>query len=352
MKFLLTTFLVLFGITSLSAQTTLSANGEGNTYELINSIFAPNYNVVETPDCSHPDFGDHITEIWDSTLNKFVFQFHAHVLPDNDRCINFDRQRTEIKTYDKSPDNLLAVQGETVEYRWKFKIDNFFKTSKKFTHLHQLKAVGGSEHSIPQITLTARKGNPDRMELRYAEHSSSSRLTSNNLVHFKGFWVECIERVTYGEIGRYEIIVKRLLDNQQVLYYKDESIRMWKTDAAFIRPKWGIYRSLEFANDLRDEIVLFADFSIEEIDVTNTDLPNVNSVGIYPNPVSNQLTIVGKNLLKSIRLVSLDGETIFEKSLFSAQNLIAMHDIPNGLYLLEINSFGGQKDWYKIVVSK
>ncbi len=352
MKLFYTIFLILFGSILLPAQTVLSANGEGNTYELINSVFAPNYNVVETPDCSHPDFGNHISEIWDSTLNKFVFQFHAHVQQDDDRCINFDRQRTEIKTYDKSPDNLLAVKGETVEYKWKFKIDNYFKPSKKFTHLHQLKAVDGSENSIPQITLTARKGNPDRMELRYAEHSSSTNLTSNNLAHFKGFWVECIERVTFGEMGSYEIIVKRLLDNKQILYYKDDAIRMWKTDAAFIRPKWGIYRSLEFANDLRDEIVLFADFSIEEIDVTNTDLPKINIIGVYPNPVSDLLTIIGKNSIKSIRLVSLQGETIFTKSLFSTQNRIPMSDVPDGLYLLEVNSFGQQKDWYKIVVSK
>ena len=33
----------------------------------------------------------------------------------------FDRQRTEIKTYNISPENLNATEGETVECRWKFK---------------------------------------------------------------------------------------------------------------------------------------------------------------------------------------------------------------------------------------
>ena len=55
-----------------------------------------------------------------------------------------DRQRMEIKTYDKSPDNLVGVTGETVEYRWKFKLDSGFQPSASFTHLHQLKAVGGA----------------------------------------------------------------------------------------------------------------------------------------------------------------------------------------------------------------
>ena len=37
-----------------------------------------------------------------------------------------------------------------------------------------------------------------------------------------------------------------------------------KPDNDFIRPKWGIYRSLKKQKDLRDEAVRFNDFSIKE----------------------------------------------------------------------------------------
>jgi hypothetical protein len=37
-----------------------------------------------------------------------------------------------------------------------------------------------------------------------------------------------------------------------------------RPDNDFIRPKWGIYRSLKKAQDLRDEAVRFNDFSIQE----------------------------------------------------------------------------------------
>ena len=336
---------------SLQCQTVLNADGQGHTYELINSVFAPNYNVVETPDCSHPDFGRHISEIWDSTLNKFVFQFYAHVTPDNDRCIHTDRQRTEIKTYDKSPEKLIGRMGETVVYRWKFKLDQRFKPSKKFTHLHQLKAVGGTEHSIPQITLTARKGNPDRLELRYAEHSSSTTLKSINLAHLKGFWVECVETVTFGEQGSYHIQLMRLIDQSVILDYKDDAIRMWKSGAEFIRPKWGIYRSLLFSNDLRDEIVLFSDFSIEELTPNPTIFPSAQKIGVYPNPVSNQLYIKGKDLVKSVKLFSLQGVLILEQPIFGNENYISVENIPKGIYLIEIFSFHEQVDWFKIVVN-
>jgi hypothetical protein len=62
-------FLILCAF-SLNAQTILEADGKGNTYELINSVLAPNYDVIETPDCAHKDFGNHITETWDVDLNK------------------------------------------------------------------------------------------------------------------------------------------------------------------------------------------------------------------------------------------------------------------------------------------
>ena len=349
MKFL--GLLFFFTYVNLSSQTILSADGTGNTYELINKVFAPNYNVVETPDCAHPDFGRHISEVWDSTLNQFVFQFVVHVTPDNDRCIRTDRQRTEIKTYDKSPDKLLAIEGETVEYRWKFKLDAGFKPSKKFTHLHQLKAVGGTENSIPQIALTARKGNPDEMQLRYAEHSKSVTIKSANLAHFKGFWVECIEKVTFGEHGKYSIQIRRMLDNYKILSYQNDDIRMWKSGAEFIRPKWGIYRSLLFASDLRDEAVLFNDFSIEELVPNGFTIPTRDEIGIYPNPVSNELYIKGKESIRSVRLISLQGETIFEKALFSTDNHLSMTDIKDGIYVIELRGVHQHMDHYLIVVA-
>ena len=144
---------ILYFVLSFSSysQTILSADGPGDTYELITSELAPGFNPIESPDCSFPAFGRHIDEIFDTDLNTDVFRFHLHVDENDDRCIIFDRQRNEIKTYDKSPDDLLGVENEIVEYKWKFKIDAGFQASPKFSHLHQLKAVGGPEDSLSLI---------------------------------------------------------------------------------------------------------------------------------------------------------------------------------------------------------
>ncbi|MCW8849682.1 MAG: hypothetical protein OQJ81_06845, partial [Melioribacteraceae bacterium] len=164
MKYYLTIFIFLFSSLITFSQLLLEADGPGNTYELISDKLAPGYNPVEHPECVHPEFGRHIAEVFDSTLNKYVFEFYMHVTPDNDRCKNFDRQRIEIKTYDQSPDSLLAVVGETITYKWKFRLDEGFQPSSSFTHIHQIKAVGGDDGN-PIFTLTPRKASPNRLEL-------------------------------------------------------------------------------------------------------------------------------------------------------------------------------------------
>ena len=243
----------------------LSADGPGDTYELITSILGPDGDPIEVPDCGHSEFGRHIDELFDSELNTNVFRFYLHTEFDNDRCINFDRQRNEIKTYDKSPDNLLGVEGEKVVYKWKFKLPEGFQSSPNFTHIHQLKSVGETVTNIPMYTLTTRKRTPDRLELRHAENNNQVTLKQTDLAPFIGVWLEVTETITYGVSGTYDIEIKRVDDNTVLFEYANDSIQNWQPGASFVRPKWGIYRSLLNAQDLRDESLLYNDFSIQEL---------------------------------------------------------------------------------------
>ena len=286
-----------FTTMGVSAPMLLSADGPGGTYDLMIAALGPDAEPLEPPDCNHLDFetetnntGEHIDEVFDADLGKDVFRFHLHVTPDNDRCINFDRQRNEIKTYSESPDNLLGVLGETVEYKWKFKLPEGFQSSARFTHIHQLKSVGASnsEDDMPQITFTTRKGtngNPDQLELRYAETLTQITWAQTDLTPFKGEWVEATETVTYGDWGEgvYDLVIRKVSDCSVMFSYSNDNTRMWKTNADFVRPKWGIYRSLENMEDLRDEEVLYDDFSIKELSNT-PDCPgppiNLNATNV------------------------------------------------------------------------
>ena len=245
--------------------TTLEADASKNTYELINSVLAPGHNVVEVSDCSHISFGPHITQEYDKDLNKDVFIFHGHVELDTDRCKRFDKQRVEIKTYSKSPEITKGVSGEKHSYRWLFQLDKDFQASPHFTHIHQIKAVGGSQDKMPTITYTLRDKNDIKtFDIRYAANMSQETVVSANLEAFLGEWIVAEETIVYGEKGSIEITLSRKRDNKILLTYKSD-LRMWKDNATFLRPKWGLYRSLKSKEQLRDEKVKFADFSITEL---------------------------------------------------------------------------------------
>lgn len=245
----------------------LEADGPGNTYELLNSKLGGT--AMEVPDCGHPEFGRHISEIYDDVLKKNVFVFTIHVSPDNDRCNgSTDRQRNEIKTYGPSPDSLKATLNETVTYRWKFMLPVGFQPSPSFTHIHQIKA-GDGDDSSPLITISPRYGNPDKLEIIHTAGTSATTLgkvKEVDLSAFKGVWVEVTEKIKYGTHGTYEVKINRISDGASLLTYKNSDIDLWRKETTFCRPKWGIYRSLNNKSYLRDEQVRFADFAIIEED--------------------------------------------------------------------------------------
>ena len=324
----------------LSAQVVLEADGPGGTYALITSILAPGQNPIEAPDCSHNAFGDHIDEVFDETLNDYVFRFHIHTAPDDDRCINFDRQRNEIKTYAPSPDNLLGTEEEIVQYKWKFKLEDGFQSSTNFTHLHQLKSVGGDLASMPMYTLTTRKGDPDRLELRYAETDMQITLAQEDLSPFIGKWLEVIETIQYGFSGTYVITIQDIESDNTLFTYSNDDIINWRPDAEFVRPKWGIYRSLINAQDLRDEQVFFADFSIEELeDVSNTTI-EVDQFEILVQQLANQ-TIQLQNIptnVEQIQLISTDGQIVKAlKTKLATSMFIDVANLSTGIYVLHLS---------------
>lgn len=340
MKFKISTLLLLSAMIGQS-QVTLDANGPGNTYSLITSVLAPGHNPIEVPDCNHTAFGDHIDEVFDNDLGIHVFRFFIHVTPDNDRCINFDRQRNEIKSYDKSPDNLLGSNGETVLYTWKFKIPAGFQVSPNFTHLHQLKSVGGSLASMPMYTLTARKGNPDRLELRYAATDTQVTLTQTPLDPFRDTWVEVSEEIVYGSSGSYQLDIKRVADGTVLFSYANDDLINWRPGAEFVRPKWGIYRSLINDQDLRDESVLFANFKVEELNTLSADDENnrPQKLELFPNPAKEILNL--KNLpfnAKSVEIRSVLGTLLIKDQLTESRALLDVSRLPDGTYFLSIFS--------------
>jgi len=256
------------------SQVVLKADGPGNTYELISSVLAPGKSAVEAPDNmklgNHLSFGKHIAEVWDAELKANVFEFYAHInysnadkttTTDNEPVGNVEqKQRIEIKSYEPSPDNLKRTLGETITYQWKFRLPKGFQPSSNFTHLHQIKAVGGDQ-DMPIFTLSAKKGKVNQFNV---VHNNVDVLASIDLSELEGVWVEITEVIKVGANGTFSIVIKRVKDGKELLSYSNANLETIRPDNTFIRPKWGIYRSLKKIEDLKQESVRFADFAISE----------------------------------------------------------------------------------------
>ncbi|MEI6751827.1 MAG: T9SS type A sorting domain-containing protein [Paludibacter sp.] len=268
---------VIFSPLSLYSQALLNANGTTDTYSLINSILAPGATAEETPDAFDPSFGPHIKQVWDTDLGKYVFEFYLHISNSNElqdeSTGDTDRQRVEIKTYASSPDSMKGTVGETVLYKWRFKIPVGFQPSPSFTHIHQVKAVDGDD-SDPIFTLTPRyNANGNQLELIYVQdvNSGTSKLATVDISSFLGTWVEATEQIYVDSIngaknGSYSIVIKKVSDGTTLLSYSNNNIStIRKTTNSFIRPKWGIYRSITNISYLRDETMRFNSFSVQEI---------------------------------------------------------------------------------------
>jgi hypothetical protein len=250
---LLASVLLFLAATSeTSAQTILRASSTQESYAQLKSFLGSD-NAVEVPDCAHAVA--HITHGNDGILNRHVFYFHSHVNQDNDRCMNYDRQRTEITTYQSK---FYGGHGETVSNSWNMKLDANFQWSNTWTDVHQLKAVGGNEKN-PIITLQAIN---NKFQVSHMNGENlTTKLGTTDLGPFLGNWVHIVQEVTYWTGGGHYYIHVTRLDNGQTLLLVDKSnVEMWRPDNSFVRPKWGIYRSLNDKAALRDETIRFDSF--------------------------------------------------------------------------------------------
>ena len=226
-----------------TAANILQADGPGGTYDLLRTAY-----TVEVPDCGH--MVEHITEEQDAELGRPVFVFELHVDEDDDRCMATDRQRAEIRA---RAEDIVAAEGETVHYAWKFKLDADFQGSPNFTHIFQIK----SNEDPPIMTLTPRV---DTMAIdgRIGVHGET------DLGKFLGVWVQVELRVLYAEAGELAMTIRRV-DNDAMLFDYSGDADTWDANASGHDSKFGLYRSLSSANQLRDEQVRFADFCASKI---------------------------------------------------------------------------------------
>ena len=233
------------------------------TYELLQGSY-----TIEVPDCGH--MVPHITEEIDDELGKNVFVFHAHVNEDDDRCQATDRQRTEIRA--RAAD-IVARNGETVYYRWKFKLPAGFQTSPNFTHIFQIKSdLGASDHDPHP----ARRPPEHRRPHRRARHHRVWRSSSA-----PGWWSDL--KILYANEGQVEMTIRRQPDGE-MLFSHSATRTCGTTPPAATTPSSASTAASPTSTALRDEQVRFADFCASKQSAAECDEDSVSPPAPAPAP--------------------------------------------------------------------
>lgn len=211
------------------------------------SIESPDYN---TKTRCHTNFS-HIRSINTSTWPAPVFDFQLHYALDCEPVANkLDRQRNEIKVYSNSDDRLKGYYGDTMVYSWSFRIHPDMKVSRKFTHLFQLKFVGGDSQQPAATFSGAVTGYHSKKKILFqVRNTSHSGLRENKLAtapwsQFTGQWVNATVEATMLPIdrgGRLKVSLSRA-DTGATILSVDEAAGLWRDGNEFMRPKWGLYR--------------------------------------------------------------------------------------------------------------
>ncbi|MBO1254401.1 hypothetical protein J3L16_01735 [Alteromonas sp. 5E99-2] len=250
---------------------TLKADGpnEGlSAYELIKNFAGKR--PIESPDLypeNHPEI-QHIYEDTDDVVgHHFVFLLHRDIDRDRDKYKRFsDRQRNEIKAYSGSKRRLKGYEGEILTYRWKFKLEPDMSLSKNFSHFFQLKSVDDGV-GTPIFTFSGRHYRGEKwFAFSHAAVKKTTILEKNRWNKVSGVWLEAEVTAVYANKGTLKVTLKRLEDQVILMEYQSDTIDMWRGTKAshFVRPKWGLYRSLKSKSMLESEedTIRFADFEV------------------------------------------------------------------------------------------
>ena len=204
---------------------------------------------IETPQIfkrNHQEF-EHIEIVKDKELESaFMFTLRRDIDGDRDKIWpqGKERQRNEIKGYQRSPEPMKAKVKETHHIKWYLKIDKSFQINKEFCHFFQLKAVGSNNIDDPILTLSGvtERGKP-QLQLQWWSLKESGRIFLTEWENSKDKWLICECISNYSKNGSIHFSI-RSMDGEINLKKQLNNLETWRDGFEFVRPKWGIYRSL------------------------------------------------------------------------------------------------------------
>jgi hypothetical protein len=153
-----------------------------------------------------------------------------------------DRLRCEVKGMHAGGVNLQLVSGQTWRLSWSLLVPSTLEGSTRFHHIWQMKYVdttgGSSDGPILTLDLINQSG-VEKIRLDVFGVTSTAPV---KLIHDRWLTTEVTVKIAPGTAGSARW---KLFDGSTLLADETKTgISTWPSNAARLRPKWGIYRSL------------------------------------------------------------------------------------------------------------
>lgn len=167
---------------------------------------------------------------------------------DRDTTGGGDRQRTESKGMVASGAALKMKNGETWTISYEMFMPSTLHGTSKFTHIFQTKTP--KTNGGPWTTLSlGRSGSKETIRARAFSTSGAPDIASTDLAPLRDKWVTVEWTITPGSKGTVGFVIRNGTGANAPIAAQGRRTDVRIPDEGdYIRPKWGIYRSVESAS--------------------------------------------------------------------------------------------------------
>jgi hypothetical protein len=191
-----------------------------------------------------------------------VYRVDVHYPPDVLDLDNGakDRQRNEVKGMQTAKAYLQMLEGQRWRIAWSLYVPSSLEATTTFTHIMQIKAIdtSGSSGGAPVITVSLPRRNG--MEMIDLELPGLIAFNPVPLAPLHDKWLSAEVDITLGAgtDGSVRWILKDGANT--VVDAQKTGIETWPANTVRLRPKWGIYRSInDTSSSLKTAYMLLRD---------------------------------------------------------------------------------------------
>jgi hypothetical protein len=181
---------------------------------------------------------------------------------DRDTTGGGDRQRTESKGMVQNGIALKMKNGETWTISYDMHMPSSLHGTSKFTHIFQTKTP--STNGGPWVTIDlSRSGSTEIIQARAYANSGSPAIAKADLAPLRDKWITISLTLTPGPKGVASAIIRSAAGADAPIAAQGRLTNVNIPDQGdYVRPKWGIYRSVQSASsDILDTYLLFKNYT-------------------------------------------------------------------------------------------